>query len=242
MAYQPVIIGSVYLTNGIARMKLNISYAGSPLLGQFPTVTIVRDSDNRALDFTTDTFVNVTTPSDLGQAKFKHIMTELGVGSYYWDYNPATYGQTGELVYTVIFVNTHPVFGAVTSDEFMMSDRLDIPRFGIIDRPKEVCLNEETLIEYQAQINQTDVMINIYDPFDNLIVANATMGELENTGIYRYRHIFTLDGEYTVICGELTSGTTDAQIIVAGRACDRLKRIEQMLSDLLQNRPTVTPC
>lgn len=242
MAQKPVIAGSVYFIDGVARLKMHMSYDGEPLLGQFPTITIIRDSDGYALDFTTDTFIEIVDPADLDQSKFKLQMNELGLGSYWWEFDPLLYGQNIEHVYTSIFINDHPTYNASTHDEFLMTNRFDNPRFGLLDRPKQVALNEETLIAYQARPGQHDVLLDIYDPFDNLLVASATMIELENTGIYRYKHTFTLDGEYVILVNEETQGSTDSMIIVAGRESDRLKKIEEMLSDLLQNPPTVNPC
>lgn len=242
MVQKPVIAGSVYMTDGVARIKMSLSYGGEPLVSQTPTVTIVRDRDNYVLDFTTDTFVETTGPSDLGQSKFKHQMEELGLGSYYWDFDPVLYNAYEEEVYTVIFVNDHPIYGAATQDEFLMTNRFDFPRFGMLDRPKDICLNEETTFAYQAKPGQTDVLLSIYDQYNNLQVANATMTEIDNSGIYKYKHIFTLDGEYVIVVSENTNKSTDSMLVTVGKGCDRLKRIEQMLSDLIQNPPTVGPC
>lgn len=242
MVQKPVIVGAVYFLDGVARMKMSMSYLGEPVTGQIPTVTIIRDTDNYALNFNLDQFEAFGVPADLDQAKYKTQMTELGLGSYWWDYDPSLYSETTEQLYTVIFRNETPGLQATTNNEFTMTNRFHNVRFGLLDRPKQVCLNEQVLIAYQALPNQNDVLITIYNPSDQILVANATMTELESTGIYRYEHIFTLDGEYIITCSEATNGSKDSMIIVAGRACDRLKRMEKWLGDLMQNPPTVNPC
>jgi len=242
MAQKPVIVGDVYFIDGIARLKLSISLGGVPVTGQIPTVTIVRDRDNYALNFLMDSFEDFGTPTHLDESKYKATMIELGQGVYFWDFDPALYGETTEEIYTAIFRNETPGFEVTIHNEFTITNRFSTVKFGLVNRPLQVCLHEEITIAYKALSGQHDVNINIYNPSDELIVSNATMVELGTTGIYRYKHIFTLDGEHLVQVSESTNGSSDSMILVVGRMCDRIKRIEQQLGDLMQNPPTVNPC
>ena len=84
MAQLPIVVGDVYLLGGEARLKVSVSSGGVPVLGIAPTVTIVRDRDNFAADFTTGSF-DSTTPATLGDSRFRKPMTELGLGVYITD-------------------------------------------------------------------------------------------------------------------------------------------------------------
>jgi len=241
MEHPIIVSGNVYSIGGAARLKINISFNGAPLTGQSPTVTIVRDSDNFAVDFVLNSF-EATTPVTLNTANFKNSMVELGEGNYYFDFEPSVYGETTEQLYTVIYRNETPPYFVTEQDEFLFSDRFEKARLGLVMRPLEVCINEQVLIWYQATTGQTDVTISIYNKFDQLLISDATMQELGSTGLFKFPFIFTLDGEFLIIAKEDTQGSKDSMIIRAGGMCDRLKRVERLLSDFIQNPPTVTPC
>ena len=241
----PIAVGDVYLVGSIARLKLTISFGGTPVDGQTPSVTIVRDCDNNALNFTLGAFVTFSTPGDLDLPVFKSGMTELGQGTYFFDFDPTAFATTTEQVFTVIFRNEDPSFLITAHNEFhfsVNSTQGTGTGFGAVDRYLSVCLEEPTVIAYQANSGQTDVKISIYSPFDALLVSNATMKELNSTGIYRHTFIATLEGDYVMTMSEDTNGSRDALILTAGGDCDRLKRVESLLNDLALNPPTVGPC
>lgn len=71
---------------------------GNPVLNQTPTLTIYRDLDNKYLDFASGEWVSS------GGTK-KQVMSELGDGLYYWDFDQSKYGENCERDYTVYYEN-----------------------------------------------------------------------------------------------------------------------------------------
>lgn len=239
---KPIVVGSTYFLDSAVRFKIFLSIAGTGITGQGPFVTIVRDADNFAVDFITDTF-EPTTPATIGDSQFRDVMSELGGGSYFYDFDPSLFATVEPGTYTVLFINTTPGLEASSQFEFYYAGTFaDERKFGFLDRALNVCLNEDVTIAYKALPGQTNVLLNMYDPFDQLIVANATMTELNSTGIYRFNFNFTLAGDYIVLGSETTADSSDAIMVTAGGSAQRLKTIESLLAQVLQNPPSVGPC
>ncbi len=244
MTQLPVVVGDVYLIGGVARIKVTISLNGDPLLGESPTITVVRDDDNFAADFDLLTFVDYGAPAGLDVNNLKFNMTELGLGTYFADFDPALFGSFDEEVYTAIVKNEGDN-AVVAHEEFTISNNLAVGTgtgFGIVDRCCNVCLNTPFVVSYEATTGQTDVILSVYNPFNTLLESNVTMTELDSTGIYQFTFIGQIDGDHTFIMSEATFSSREALVITIGGDCDRLKRIEQMLRDLSLNPPTVGPC
>jgi hypothetical protein len=247
MAQKPLVVGDVYLLGGEARLKISVSSGGVPVTGITPTVTIVRDSDNFVADFVATVFDSAT-PATIGDSRFRKSMTELGIGIYIADFDPVPFGDNTEEVYTAIYRHDVPPNLFLEQDEFTFSNTLAgkvSTGFGFPQQCCNICKNVPTTLSYQALPGQTDVKITIYDPNNNLLVANGTMQELDgsgSTGIYQFEFTGTQDGQHTVIASEESNGSTDAMIITVGGDADRLKRIEQLLLALNLNPPSVGPC
>jgi hypothetical protein len=241
MAEQAVIVGDVYQLNGVARLRICLSYGGVPVTGQHPTVTLVRDSDGHALDFVLGSFEPVT-PSTLGNSNFKATMLELGVGNYFFDFSPTDYGATKEDVYTVIYRNETPPYLVTVQEEFLFADHFSLEKSGIVPRPLNVCLNEQFTIKYQSLSGLIDVLISIYNKYNTLLISDANMTEIGHTGIYEFPYIYTLDGEYLIIVREASRGARDAILMRGGGDSCRLKKIEKLLSDFMLNPPSAKPC
>lgn len=248
MTQKPLVVGDVYLLGGEARFKVSVDLNGVPLTGLAPTVTVVRDSDNYAVDFVATAF-DVSTPAILGDSRFRKAMTELGLGVYYADFDPIPFGSTVEEVYTVIFRNgAADPFSFLEKSEFTFSNTLSgklSTGFGFAQQYLNVCKNTSYKLNYQALPGQTDVEVSIYDPNSNLIVANATMQELGgtgSTGIYQFEFVGTQDGAHVIIASEATHGSTDAMVLTIGGDAERLKQIERLLLQLNLQPPSVGPC
>lgn len=244
-AQVPIVVGDVYQIGHVVRFKITISYGGTPVDGIFPTVTVVRDVDNYAADFTLGEFVQ-STPASLGNSNFRDTMTPLGLGTYYYDFDPTEFGSMNSReVYTVIYKHDTAPYQIVTHEEFVVAESLAgamSTGFGLLARCCNVCRNTQTKIAYQALSGQTDVRISIYNPHGTLIVSEAAMQELGSTGIYQYTFIGQVDGQHTIIAHEETNGTRDAMLLEVGGDCERLKRIEQLLLSLNLQPPSVGPC
>lgn len=238
---KPIVVGSTYFIGSAVRFKVFLS-VGLGIPGQTPLTSVVRDADNFAIDFITDTF-EPSTPATLGDSNFRDVMSELGEGSYFYDFDPALFDTVEPGTYTVLFFNETVGFEAASQFEFFFTGTFaDEREFGFLHRETNVCLNEEVTIAYKALSGQDNVLLNMYDPFDQLIVANATMVELNSTGIYRFNFNFTLAGEYIITGSESTADSSDAMMLTVGGSAQRIKSIESLLAQVLQNPPTVDPC
>jgi hypothetical protein len=244
MAQKFVIVGDVYILGGTARLKITVSNDGLPVDGINPTVTIVRDSDNRAANFVLNQFAP-TTPITISGSNFRTGMTAIGLGTYYYDFDPEDFGSTLEEVYTVIYRYDTAPNQFIEENEFTFTNSLAgklSTGFGLLPRYLNVRINTPTRISYLAMPGQTDVKISIYNPFNTLLVAGATMAELGNTGVYSFLFTGTVDGDYVVIGSEATNGSKDAYLLTIGGDSDRLKRIESLLLSLNLKAPSVGPC
>lgn len=245
MAQEPVVIsGGVYVLGYSARIKLTIAYFGVPVDTAAPTVTLVRDSDLKALDFTIGDWVNAT-PTQLNESRFKGSMLLLGQGTYYYDFDPTVYGITEEDIYTVIYRSETTPYIATAQDAFLMTPAPAgrySQGFGFVKRYMNVCLNVPVKIGFKAVSGCSNIKINIYDPYNNLLIAGATMTELEHTGIYFFDFLGRIDGDYLLIGEDGCSGASDAIMLNVGGQCERLKRIENLLVSMNINPPTVNSC
>jgi len=244
VAQKFLIVGDIYLLGGVARLKITVSKDGVPVDGISPTVTIVRDRDNYAADFILSEFTS-TTPFIISNPNFRTGMTALGLGTYYYDFDPNIFDSTLGEVYTVIYRYDTAPNQFITEEEFTMTNSLAGKLgtgFGLLPRYLNVPRNVPTRISYLAQPGQTDVKIWIYNPFSTLLVAGATMIELDSTGVYEFNFIGQVDGDFTIIASEDTNGSRDAMLLTIGGDSDRLKRIEQLLLSANLKPPTVGPC
>lgn len=246
MAQLPIVVGDVYLIGGVARLKILISIAGLPAIGLSPTVTIIRDSDDFALNAVLGVFEAPASIGDLSDSRFKiGPLTELGLGYYYYDFDPVTFSSAGEHVYTVIFENTTPGAPIIAKSEFTFSNTFGAQTtgFGFVDREKTVCANEPVKISYQATSGLgSNVLLTIYNPYDDLVFSATPMPELEATGVYVFPYTFTVEGDHLLLVSESVHGSRDAMQLTVGGNASRIKRIEAMVRDLIKNPPTVTPC
>lgn len=239
-----LIVGDVYVLGGIARLKVTVSKNGFPIDGIMPTVTIVRDSDNFAADFFLGQFVG-STPITLSNPNFRTSMTGIGLGSYYYDFNPILLGVDSDEAYTTIFRYDSAPDQFIVQNEFCISNSLIgklSTGYGLLNRYLNVARNTPTKISYLAQPGQSDVKVWIYNPFGTLLVAGATMTELDNTGVYSFIFTGQVDGDFTVIASEDTAGSKDAMLLTIGGDADRLKRIEQLLINANLRPPSVGAC
>jgi len=241
---RPILVGSVYQQNSRAVLKMSMSIQGSPAIGEVPIVTIIRDRDLYAVDFTTSTFEPTTPATITVNPNFKSAMSEVGAGSYLFNFDPEDYEGVEPGSYTIIFRNERVGAEATTQDELFYTGPAGSlsagPKLGFIDRYKDVCLNSDTLIAYLATPGQNDVILNIFDPLDNLVVAGATMTELDDTGVFKYNYTFSLAGDYILMGSEASNNSNDALVITVGGNCCTLKRIEQQLGALISCPPSVT--
>ncbi len=241
----PVVVGDVYLIGGVARLKVLISLAGFPATGLAPSVTIIRDCDNFALNAILSVFEAPTSVADLADSRFKITpLTEVGLGCYFYDFDPVTFSSPGKNVYTVIFENTTPGSPIIAKSEFTFSNALGAQAtgFGFINRYKNVCKEQSVKIAYQATSGLSDVLLTVYNPFDEIVIAAAPMIELDATGAYILPQTFTVDGEFLLLASEATHGSRDAMMITVGESAARIKNIESMVRNLIKNPPTVLPC
>ena len=239
-----LIVGDVYLFGGIAKLKITVSQNGLPVDGISPTVTIIRDSDNYAADFLLGQFA-AATPLTLGNPNFRTGMTALGLGTYYYLFDPNNFGITTNETFTVIYKHDTAPDAFVKQNEFTISNSLIgklSTGYGLLNRYLNVARNTPTKISYLAQPGQTDVKVSIYNPFGTLLVAGATMTELDSTGVYNFTFTGQVDGDFTVIASEDTAGSRDAMLLSVGGDADRLKRIEQLLINANLRPPSVGAC
>jgi len=239
-----LIVGDVYIIGGTAKLKVTVSKNGFPVDGILPTITIMRDSDNFAADFFLDQFAG-STPATLSNPNFKTTMIPLGLGTYYYIFDPATFGITDDETYTSIFRYDSPPDQFIVQNEFTISNSLIgklSTGYGLLNRYLNVARNTPTKISYLAQPGQTDVKVWIYNPFGTLLVAGATMTELDSTGVYNFTFTGQVDGDFTVIASEETAGSKDAMLLSVGGDADRLKRIEQLLINANLRPPSVGAC
>lgn len=244
MAQEFIIVGDVYILGGSARLKITVSQDGLPVDGINPTVTIVRDRDNRAANFVLSQFAPVT-PVTISGPNFRTGMTALGLGTYYYDFDPNDFDSSLEEVYTVIYRYDTAPDQFIEENEFTFTNSLAgklSTGFGLLPRYLNVLRNTPTKISYLAMPGQTDVKVSVYDPFGNLLVAGATMAELGSTGVYSFLFTGRVDGDYTIIGSEATNGSKDAYLLTIGGDSDRLKRIESLLLSLNLKAPSVGPC
>jgi len=245
MSQEPVtIVGGVYILGSFARMKVTISYGGLPIDTALPTVTFIRDSDLKALDFMVDNWATVT-PTQLNEGRFKAPMTLLGQGTYYYDFDPTDYGVTEEDIYTVIYRNETTPYFVTAEDEFLVTPTVagkSSQGFGFVKRTLNVCLNVPIKIGFKAVTGCTEIKINVYDPYGNLLIAGATMQEFGHTGIYFFDFLGRVDGDYLLLGEDGCSGASDAMMLNVGGQCEQLKRIENLLVGMNINPPSVGPC
>jgi hypothetical protein len=244
MVQKFITVGDVYMLGGTARLKITISHDGLPVDGIHPTVTIVRDRDNYAVDFVLSEFAP-TTPLIISGPNFRTGMNALGLGTYYYDFDPKDFDSSLEEVYTVIYKYDTSPNQFITESEFTMTNSLAgklSTGFGLLPRYLNVLRNTPTKISYLAMPGQDDVKVSVYDPFGNLLIASATMRELDDTGVYSFLFTGRVDGDYVVIGSEETNGSKDAYLLTIGGDADRLKRIESLLLSANLKAPSVGPC
>ena len=245
MTHRPLVVGDIYFLDDTARLKVTVSYGGLPVDSIAPTVTIVRDDDNYAADFLLSQFV-ASTPVTLVNPNFRTSMIPLGLGTYYYDFDPMAFGSLNNAAYTVIYRYDTAPYAFITEDEFTVKKAVSGEMgtgFGLLNKHLNVPLNMPTKISYLALSGQTDVKVSVYDPYGNLLVSGVTMQELSNSGVYQYLFTGRVDGEYTVIGWEDTNGSKDAMLLSIGGDPDRLRRIEQLLINCCNpNVPSVGPC
>lgn len=239
---KPIVVGSTYFLESEIRFKIFLSIAGSGVTGQAPFVTLIRDADNSALNFTLGVFEPIT-PATIGNSQYRDTMTELGNGSYYYPFDPTAFDGVDAGSYTVLFENTAPGLQAASQFEFLYTANFaNETSFGFVDRDKNVCINEDIMIAYKAPTGQSQVFLDVYDPFDQLVVSKATMSELGSTGIYKFEFNPSLAGEYLFLGSDGAAGSSDAMMITVGGTAEKVKEIQASLAQVLQNPPSVNPC
>ena len=244
MAVQdPIVVGSTYEIAGHALLKATVSDgAGEPVRGIVPQVTIVRDRDNTAANFVTMGFETIT-PVSLETAPYSTDMTEVGFGTYQYEFDPIAFLSPNEEVYTAIFHYGVDPYRFTINSEFTFTDVFGakINHFGFINRYLNVPVQTPTKIGYKAK-SGSNVELTIYNPFGEVIIAAVPMTELGTTGVFLLDHVFGLQGEHILYGRDLTNHGYDAQILTVGGDSDRLKRIEDMLRSLTRSTPSVGPC
>lgn len=240
---KPIVVGGTYDLGGVVLLKVTVTHQGIPVTEIDPQVTIIRDSDKTAANFSTGNFVPFSTAT-IVTAPYSASMTEVAFGTYFYEFDPADFDSPDENTYTVIFHYSTFPYEFVLSNEFTFTGVFGAKAsgFGILNRETNVCLNTPFKIAYQSVSGLKQVRLTIYNPYGGAVITDVPMIELNSTGVYEYTAQLALEGDHIIYVRDQTNDAKDSMIISVGGSCDKIKRIDQMLRQLTRNPPTVYPC